>query len=145
MPEKADLTNAARELYRGLIDFQFTSIVTTRLMPLIYIAGIIFAGLAALYLVVSTWSENSWPARLMWTGVFAPALFIGVVVAWRVVLELCFSLFQLLLHVQAMREELREVSGAADEIVADLPRIQFWRGTHRYKKPKKDIEADAEQ
>ena len=86
----------SKDLFTALADVQFQQIVTTRMLPTLYICGIIFAGIAALYLVASTWTENSWPARIAWCGIFAPALFMASVVAWRIILELCFSFFQIL-------------------------------------------------
>ena len=125
--DRPAISNFAREFTNGLKDVKFNTIVTTRMLPTIYVVGVAFAALAALYLVVNSWNENTWPSRILWTCVFAPALFIGAVTALRIMLELCLALFEMSLHVRAMSIELQKVSGTANEIATDLPRIQFWR------------------
>lgn len=117
----------SKDLFTALADVQFQQIVTTRMLPTLYICGIIFAGIAASYLVASTWTENSWPARIAWCGIFAPALFMASVVAWRIILELCFSFFQIVIYVRELHDEVQRVAGTTVDIATDLPRIQFWR------------------
>lgn len=115
------------EFAKALGDINFNHIVTTRMLPTIYIAGILFAALLALSLAVSAWATNSWPSRLLWSFVFSPMLFIGLVTIWRVILELCLSIFEMTVVIRLLHTELEKVSGVTDEIATDLPRIQFWK------------------
>jgi len=124
---KRKLGEFISEFVKALSDINFNHIVTTRILPTIYIAGIVFAALLALSLAVSSWGSNSWPARLIWSFVFSPMLFIGLVTIWRVVLELCLSIFEMTVIVRSLHTEIEKVSGVTDEIASDLPRIQFWK------------------
>jgi hypothetical protein len=124
---KRKLGEFISEFAKALSDINFNHIVTTRMLPTIYVAGIIFAALLALSLAVSSWESNSWPARLIWSFIFSPMLFIGLVTIWRVILELCLSIFEMTVVVRSLHTELEKVSGVTDEIATDLPRIQFWK------------------
>lgn len=125
--DQRKLRDFIAEFVKALSDVSFEHIVTTRMLPTIYMAGIFFAAGAALFLVASSWEQNSVLGRIVWTGFFAPILFVGVVTLWRVLLELTLSLFEIAIHVRAMHQELQKVSGVTDEIATDLPRFQFWR------------------
>ena len=65
-------------------------------------------------------------------------LFIGLVTIWRVILELCLSIFEMTVVVRSLHTELEKVSGVTDEIATDLPRIQFW--SHFGRPPKNHSE-----
>lgn len=116
-----------KDFLKSFADVQFNQIITTRMLPTLYVFGIVFAAIAALYLVVDSWTENSWFARIAWCGLFAPALFCASVIAWRIILELCFSFFQLVIYVRELHDEVQRVAGTTVDIATDLPRIQFWR------------------
>lgn len=125
--QKRKLGEFISEFIKALGDINFNHIVTTRMLPTIYVAGIMFAAFLALSLIVSTWATSNWLFRFLWSFVFAPVLFIGVVTTWRVILELCLSIFEMTVVVRLLHTEVEKVSGVTDEIATDLPRIQFWK------------------
>ncbi len=129
-PDSERHADQARELLHGLFDLQFRSILTTRMVPTIYTLGILLSGLLTIYSVISAF-ERSWQSGIGWLLVFGPALFIACLVILRISLEVILVLFRLLVVVENLEPVVHKISGQTDEIVTDLPRIQFWKNWRR--------------
>ena len=135
-PEDATPTSIREfilEYLQGLSDLQFKIIVTTRMLPTIYVLGIVVAAIATIGLTINGFRE-SLGSGLVWVCLLGPALLIATVTAWRVILELCFGFFQLIYMLQNMTGVVDKISGQTDQIgdaveqvSSDLPRITFWR------------------
>lgn len=118
------------ELLSGLFDLDFQTIVTTRMVPTIYRLGILLSGIFTLYCIVSGFS-HSLMAGTAWLVLFGPALFIASLVTLRIGLEVILVLFRLAVTVENMDGVVNKIAGQTDEIVTDLPRIQFWKSWKR--------------
>lgn len=106
--------------FRNLFDLQMRTVLTTRMLPVIYGLGIGFAACFAVYLVVMAFAVSRYEG-LFWLLLAGPLSFVVVVTALRVVLEFVLSVFRLAIQVEA-------VTAQTQQIAADLPRIQFWKG-----------------
>lgn len=120
----------ARRLLRGLADLQFREMVTPRMLPTIYGAGLVLAALLTLYLVAVAF-RDSWGEGMAWLLLLGPAVFISLVGALRIGLEFLLAIFRLALHVERLDDIAHRIHGQTEEIAEDLPRIQFWRAFSR--------------
>jgi hypothetical protein len=107
------------------------------MLPTIYVLGIIVSALAAISLTISGF-QTSFLNGLVWLCLLGPAVFLTLVTTWRIILELCYAFFQLLLMVQDVTGVVDRISGQADQIgdaveqvQSDLPRITFWRSSKK--------------
>lgn len=107
------------------------------MLPTIYVLGIILSGLAAMTLTVKGFGESI-TNGLFWVFILGPAVFLTLVTTWRVILELCFGFFQLIVMLQNMTGVVDKISGQTDQIgdvveqvSTDLPRITFWRSSRK--------------
>ena len=119
-----------RELAQGLFDLQFQSIITTRMVPTIYMLGLILAAVLTLAFVIRSFHE-SLLYGLMWLLLFGPALFVAVAVILRISLEFILTLFRLAVAVEDLEQSVQGIAGRTHEIAHDLPRIQFWKPRRR--------------
>ena len=125
------------EYLQGLADWQFRSILTTRMLPTIYLLGIALSALASVSLIAHGF-QGSFTSGMVWLLVLGPASFLALATLWRIILELCFAFFQLLYMLQNMSGVVDKISGQTDQIgdvveqvSTDLPRITFWRSRKR--------------
>lgn len=123
---RAQLHVRAREMVDGLCDFEFREMFTPRVVPSLYLLGIVLAALVTLYSVMHGFRE-SLALGLAWLFVFGPALFLALVVAVRIGLEFLVSIFHLALHVEQVTRAAERIEGQTGEIHSELPRIRFWR------------------
>lgn len=122
-----------RRLVVGLMDVQFSEMLTPRLLPTIYSLGIVFSGLLTLYLIAMGFRE-SWGYGVVWLVVLGPATFLALVGALRMGLEFMLAIFRVVVHVERLDEIAHRIHGQTEEIAEDLPRIQFWRAFTRSRK-----------
>ncbi|MFA5938583.1 MAG: DUF4282 domain-containing protein [Sinimarinibacterium sp.] len=133
-PQAADSPfSEIRRLVIGLMDVQFSEMLTPKLLPTIYSLGIVFSALLTLYLVAMGFRE-SWGHGVAWLVLLGPASFIALVGALRMGLELMLAIFRLVVHVERLDEIAHRIHGQTEEIAEDLPRIQFWRAFTRPRK-----------
>ena len=119
------------EVLVGLADVQMRTIVTTKMAPAIYVlcsAGVVGANA---YLVAAAFGQ-SLRFGLVWLVLIMPVMLLAGLVIVRVVLEVMLSIFRIVVNMEAMMEQVQTLRGRTDEIVEDLPRIQFWRTRKRY-------------
>jgi hypothetical protein len=118
--------SAITDLLRNLLDVQMREIITSRMLPLIYACLLVLDAIGVVYLVLSAFLRS--PADgLMWLLAVGPALFLAVMIATRVVLELVMAAFRIAVRVEQMQATTQNIAGST-EVLSDLPRITFWRG-----------------
>ncbi len=136
-PERADwagLSVDARRFVAGLSDFQFRSMVTPRMLPTIYLLGIVLSAILTLYLIASGFRSSAL-LGVLWLIVLGPATFLALVAALRIGMEFLLAIFRLVVHVERLDDVAHRIQGQTEEIAEDLPRIQFWRAFTRPRKP----------
>lgn len=118
-----------RDLLRSLFDFEMREIITTRMLPLIYrFAVLAMAAIVALG-VVTAFVQSLW-LGLAWL-VLGPVVFLILVVIVRVFLEFVMAVFRMLVYIEILDRRTSTIQGHTEEVVQDLPRIQFWKSFMR--------------
>jgi hypothetical protein len=77
----------------ALFDFSFSSFVTTKLIKVLYVLGVIIAGFAALMLVIAGFTKGVLAGMLVLI-IVAPLVFFLYVIYWRVIMELIIVVFR---------------------------------------------------
>lgn len=126
----AELLSETRHFIVGLTDVQFRQMLTPRMLPTIYLLGIVLAAMLTLYLIARACRED-WTSGLVWLLGLGPAVFLALVGALRIGLEFVLAIFRLVVHVERLDEVAHTIQGQTEEIAEDLPRIQFWRAFSR--------------
>lgn len=116
---------ALRDLLRNLFDFEMREIVTTRMLPLIYRFAVVSMGALVVLGVVTAFIQSLWMG-LAW-AVFGPLVFLILVVVVRVFLEFVMAVFRMLVYIEILDRRTSTIEGHTEEVVQDLPRIQFWK------------------
>lgn len=114
-----------RDLLRNLFDFEMREIVTTRMLPLIYRFAVIAMGALVVLGVVTAFIQSFWMG-LAWM-IFGPLVFLILVVVVRVFLEFVMAVFRMLVYIEILDRRTSAIEGHTEEVVQDLPRIQFWK------------------
>lgn len=114
-----------RDLLRNLFDFEMREIVTTRMLPLIYRFAVVSMAALVVLGVVSAFIQSVW-LGLVWL-VFGPIVFVMLVVVVRVFLEFVMAVFRMLVYIEILDRRTSTIEGHTEEVVQDLPRIQFWK------------------
>ncbi len=113
-------------LLRNLFDVQFTTVVTTRMVPAIYSMALILSALATLYGIV--WAfDSSWLLGAVWLLLIGPAIFLGLITTVRVLLEFVLTVFRIAVALESVGGQVDSIAGQTEEIAEDLPRIRFWK------------------
>lgn len=120
-------------LLAGLFDFQFNTIITTQMMPVIYGMAMLFSALATVYSILWAFGQ-SWWLGLIWLFIVGPAVFVALITSVRVVLEFVLTVFRIACYVEAVTGEVEGIAGQTEGIADGLPRIKFWRSA---KSPRK--------
>lgn len=97
-----------REFLRELFDFQFSTFLTTRMLPGVYGFGIVLAALFTIYLGVLRFRESA-AEGTAWL-VIGPLLFFGLVTALRITLEFVLAVFRVAWYVEQVASHTEVVS-----------------------------------
>ena len=97
-----------REFLRELFDFQFTTFMTTRMLPAVYGFGIVLAALFVAYFVVLRFRDST-AEGLVWLAI-APLLFLGGITALRITLEFVLAVFRVAWYVEQVASHTEVVS-----------------------------------
>lgn len=116
---------ALRDLLRNLFDFEMREIVTTRMLPLIYRVAVMAMAALVVLGVVTAFIQSLWMG-LTWM-LFGPIVFLILVVVVRVFLEFVMAVFRMLVYIEILDRRTSTIEGHTEEVVQDLPRIQFWK------------------
>lgn len=117
-PAKDGWLALLREFLRELFDMQFTTFLTTRMLPGVYGFGIVLAALFCIYLVVLRFRDSTGEGML-WL-LLGPLLFFGLVTALRITLEFVLAVFRVAWYVEQVASHTQVVS-------EELPRFGFLR------------------
>lgn len=98
----------AREFLRELFDFQFTTFLTTRMLPAVYGFGILLATLFVIYFVVLRFRDST-AEGFVWLAI-APILLLGLVTALRITLEFVLAVFRVAWYVEQVASHTEVVS-----------------------------------
>ena len=98
----------AREFLRELFDFQFTTFLTTRMLPAVYGFGILLAAMFVAWFVVLRFREST-VEGLVWLAV-APILLLGLITALRITLEFVLAVFRVAWYVEQVASHTEVVS-----------------------------------
>jgi hypothetical protein len=105
-----------REFLRELFDFQFSTFLTTRMLPGVYGFGIVLAALFTIYVVVLRFREST-VEGLAWL-VIGPLMFLGLVTALRITLEFVLAVFRVAWYVE-------QVASHTEVVSKEIPRFGF--------------------
>lgn len=114
-----------RDLLRSLFDLEMREIITTRMLPLIYRFAIMAMGAVVLLGVATAFVQSVW-LGLVWL-VFGPIVYLILIVVVRVFLEFVMAVFRMLVYIEILDRRTHTIEGYTEEVVQDLPRIQFWK------------------
>lgn len=114
-----------RDLVRSLFDFEMHEIITTRMLPLIYRFAVLATAAIVGLGVITAFVQSVW-LGLVWL-VFGPIVFLILVVIVRVFLEFVMAVFRMLVYIEILDRRTSAIQGHTEEVVQDLPRIQFWK------------------
>jgi hypothetical protein len=107
-PEPAGAWALVREFFRELFDFQFTTFLTTRMLPGVYGFGIVLAALFTVYFVVLRFRDST-TEGLVWLAI-GPLMFFGLVTALRITLEFVLAVFRVAWYVEQVASHTEVVS-----------------------------------
>lgn len=116
---------ALRDLLCNLFDFEMREIITTRMLPLIYRVAVVAMAALVVLGVVTAFLQSPW-LGLVWL-LFGPVVFLILVVVVRVFLEFVMAVFRMLVYIEIIDRRTSKIEGHTEEVVQDLPRIQFWK------------------
>jgi hypothetical protein len=77
----------------SLFDLSFSELITMRVIKVLYAIGILIAGVAGLYLIVTAFTKGFGPGLLH--VIAAPIVFVFLVIVLRVCMELVLTLFKI--------------------------------------------------
>ena len=97
-----------REFFRELFDFQFSTFLTTRMLPGVYVFGIVLAALFTSYVVYLRFQDSALEGTV-WL-VLGPLMFFGLVTALRITLEFVLAVFRVAWYVEQVASHTEVVS-----------------------------------
>jgi len=117
-PQRSGWWGLVREFMRELFDFQFTTFLTTRMLPGVYGFGIVLAALFTVYVVILRFRDST--AEGMAWLVIGLLMFFGLVTALRITLEFVLAVFRVAWYVEQVASHTQVVS-------QELPRFGVLR------------------
>jgi hypothetical protein len=100
--------------FASLFDTGFTSLVTTRIIRVLYILALVGIAIVALFYVVLAFQVNA-GIGLLTLLVLAPLASLLTVIYTRVLLEAVIALFRIMENTQVMAEQAQSASGGAPQ------------------------------
>ncbi len=84
-----------RGFFSSLFDLSFTSLITTKIIKVLYVLSIILIGFSALFFIVAAFHQSS-AAGLLVLVIIAPIMSLFYLIYTRVLLELVIALFRIM-------------------------------------------------
>lgn len=137
-PAERDLVRirgSALDLIRALFDFEFRTIIATRMLPAVYRVAVGAIGVAVAFGVIIEFREST-ASGLLWLFVVGPVIFFGLVATLRVFLEVVMSIFRIAYHVE-------NVAGQTEDLVDGIPGFDFFRTWRRGRDPRRAEKASS--
>ncbi len=91
--------------FRALFDFTFSQFVTTRLIRLLYVVGVLVAALVTFSAIVAGFRESTGAGIV--ALIFSPILFLIFVILVRVYLEIVIVIFRIAEYLRDMADQRR--------------------------------------
>jgi hypothetical protein len=107
-PVPAGAAALVREFLRELFDFQFTTFLTTRMLPAVYGFGILLATLFVAYFVLLRFRDSTTEGLVALA--IAPILLLGLITALRITLEFVLAVFRVAWYVEQVASHTEVVS-----------------------------------
>lgn len=92
--------------FAALFDFSFSEFITTRIIKILYVVGMILAVLAALGLMVSGFTQSVGVGIL--SLILSPIVFLVYVIVFRVWLEFIIVVFRIAEHTEEIAKQGRD-------------------------------------
>ncbi|MBM3188628.1 MAG: DUF4282 domain-containing protein [Chloroflexi bacterium] len=92
--------------FAALFDFSFSEFITTRIIKILYVVGMILAVLAALGLMVSGFTQSVGVGILFL--ILSPIVFLVYVIVFRVWLEFIIVVFRIAEHTEEIAKQGRD-------------------------------------
>ncbi len=83
----------SKSFLAALFDFSFSEFITIKLIKILYVIGIIIAGIAALFIIGGAFTTSFWAGLL--SLIISPIIFLLYVLIIRIWLELIIVLFKI--------------------------------------------------
>jgi hypothetical protein len=96
------MSTQAKGFLGALFDFSFSSFVTARLIRVLYVLGLILAGIGALAMIITGLTQSFLQGVLML--IVAPLFFLLAAMYLRVVLELLIVVFRIAENVERIAD-----------------------------------------
>ena len=94
--------------FESLFDFSFSSSITEKVVPVLYVLSVVLLGLVSLFIIVGGFAQGVAEGILVLI-IVAPLYFIISVVYVRVMLEFLIVVFQIADHVKEIAQQGRPV------------------------------------
>lgn len=125
-----EMRSDSGSLLAGLFDRQFTTVITTQMVPTIYTMGMLLSAIATVYVIF--WAfEQSLVSGLVWLCLLGPAMFLALIMTIRVLLEFVLTVFRIAFFLEALGGQVESIAGQTEDINEDLPRIRFWNKSRK--------------
>ncbi len=111
------------DFVKGLADLEFRSLMTPRMMPALYLLGILASAWGVITYAIEGFTISH-SQGLVRAFLIAPVGFVVLVTLLRVALELCLVIFRIAVHINKM-------AGHTEEIAGGFPKITFWKSFKR--------------
>jgi hypothetical protein len=98
-----------KSFFASLFDFSFTTLVTSKVIKLLYALSVVAAGFGALGFIIGGFN-NSVALGIVMLIIGAPLYFLIVVIYARVLLEIIMVIFQMAEHVAEIAAQSRRGS-----------------------------------
>lgn len=127
------------DIFRGLMDVQMRTILTTTMAPTIYVCLSLGVVGANAYLTLLAFQQSLIAGVTCLVLLLPLGSLIGII-AVRVILESVLCIFRIVVHMETLMDQIHTLRGQTASIadrVEDLPlpRIQFWRPRKRAESP----------
>jgi uncharacterized membrane protein len=100
----------AKGFFQSLFDFKFTSLITTRIIRVVYVIVVVVFALAALALFFGGLGSGE-ESGIIFAIIFVPIGFLLYVIAARIWMELIIIVFRIGEDIRAIRTEGRGLAG----------------------------------
>lgn len=107
-------------LFESVFDISFKTLVTPRVIKILYALSIVAAGFISIVLVIDGFSES--PGKGLLSLFFvAPLVFLILVISSRIVYELAIVVFRISDHTAEIARNTARTSGRGDGTTTDSP------------------------
>jgi hypothetical protein len=99
----------AKELFESLFDLSFKTLVTPRVIKVLYALSIVAAGFLSVVLIIDGFSESAGKGILSLFFV-APLVFLILVISSRIIYELAIVVFRIADHIADIARNTAEIA-----------------------------------